>query len=443
MTSSEHARFRPTTLPRLTPLPASPDVVVIGAGAAGIAAARTLIARGLAVAVLEARPRVGGRAVTAALRGRAIDLGAHWLHAGPINPLVALGHARHEPMRRAAQESHLVVGRRTGTPAEQAAFGRAFDIADRAIARAAAAPGADRPAAAGMPPALGPWRERIALVHGLVSGRPLTHVSLQDWPSMEYDENFFMDGGYGAYLARLAHGLPIALGSPVTRIARTAAGVSVETAGGATVRARAALITLPMMVLRESVRFDPPLPDATRRAIDGFLPGIYEHAVLHWPTAPFRGRDRLASIVGGRHRPPGLFTRIEGSPFHYVELDSVCTHAIDARRGGPDAARRLVRTMLAEPFGHGALHDLAIPAVTEWRHDPWSRGSWAVVPPGHADARTTLQVDVEDRLWFAGEALSQAQWGTVGGAWAEGERAAGAIAARLDARFERISPAAA
>ena len=72
----EHARFRPTVAPRFSPLPGSPDLVVIGAGAAGIAAARRGIARGLSVAVLEARGRVGGRAVTTSLRGHAVDLGA-------------------------------------------------------------------------------------------------------------------------------------------------------------------------------------------------------------------------------------------------------------------------------------------------------------------------------------------------------------------------------
>ncbi len=76
----------PDFRPALAPLPEAPDVVVIGAGAAGIAAARTLTDDGLAVAVLEARDRVGGRAVTVSLRGHPIDLGAHWLHAGPINP---------------------------------------------------------------------------------------------------------------------------------------------------------------------------------------------------------------------------------------------------------------------------------------------------------------------------------------------------------------------
>ncbi|CAO4155776.1 Pseudooxynicotine oxidase [Methylorubrum aminovorans] len=426
----EHARFRPTVAPRFTPLPTPPDVIVIGAGAAGIASARRLIERGLSVAVLEARDRVGGRAITTRLRGHAVDLGAHWLHAGPINPLVALGKARGEPLRRAAQQEHLWIGRRPGRPAEEAAFSRAFDVADRTITHAAAR-SEDGPASRALPRHLGPWGARIALVHALVSGRPLDEVSLHDWPSLEYGDNFFVAGGYGAYLARLALGLPIRLGCPVEGLDWSGRGVRAHLADGGQIAARAAIVTVPVPVLREAFRFEPPLPDRAREAIGGFLSGIYEHVVLHWPSAPFRGRDRLASVVGGHSKPPGMLTRIDGAPFHYFELDTALTRALDAVGAGPDGARRLARAVLAEHFGRGALADLAIPAVTAWRHDPWSRGSWAVVPPGHAAARTTLQEPVGERIWFAGEANSRAQWGTAGGAFEEGLRAADRVAGTL------------
>ncbi|SFK67636.1 flavin monoamine oxidase family protein [Methylorubrum salsuginis] len=434
--SPEHVRFHPTVPPRFAPLPSAPDVAVIGAGAAGIAAARRLIARGLSVAVLEARDRVGGRAFTTALRGHPIDLGAHWLHAGPVNPLVALGHARGEPLRRAAQDGHLWVGRRRGRTAEQAAFGRAFDVADRAMTLAAGLR-EDGPASSAVPPSLGPWRERISLVHALVSGRPLQEVSLHDWPSLEYGDNFFVSGGYGAYLARLALDLPIRLSAPVAALDTTGPGVAIRLDDGGTLGVRAVIVTVPIPVLQRSVRFEPPLPARTRGAIDGFLSGTYEHVVLHWPSAPFCGRDRLASIVGGRHKPPGMLTRIDGTPFHYFEIDTAFARAADALRAGPDAERRLARAVLAEHFGHRALRDLAIPAVTGWRHDPYAAGSWAVVPPGHAPARAILGEPVADRIWFAGEAHSRQQWGTAGGAFEEGGRAAEAVADHLSARGPR------
>jgi monoamine oxidase len=427
-----HERWRPSIAPRLQPLPRDPEVIVIGAGAAGIAAARGLVARGIRVAALEARDRVGGRLLTVPLRGHAVDLGGHWLHAGPINPLVRLGTERGEPLRVAAQDSHLWVGRRRGRPAEVAALGRAFALADRAMSEQAAWAGPDRPAASALPPGLGPWGRRVEQVHGLVSGQALTRVSLQDFPSMEYGDNRFIAGGYGGYLARLAQGLPIALGTPVTGIDWSGQGVRVA-AGDTTFAAKAVIVTIPTPVMQATHLFTPALPPAVAAAIAGFTTGIYEHAVLHWPSCPFRGSDQLASLVGGRETSPGLLTRIDGTPFHFFELDAPMAAALDARRAGPDGVRRLVRATLQANFGARALHDLAIPAVSEWRHDPWARGSWAVVPPGHAGARATLQAPVADRVWFAGEALSRLQWGTAGGAYDEGLRAADAIADQLRA----------
>ncbi|WP_298954750.1 FAD-dependent oxidoreductase [uncultured Methylobacterium sp.] len=428
-----HDRLAPSLVPALAPVPAAPDVVVVGAGAAGLAAARRLLARGLSVAVLEARDRVGGRTVTTMLRGHPVDLGAHWLHAGPINPLVALGLARGEPLRRAAQESHLRIGRRPARPAESAAFARAWAVADRAIGDGARLGGPDRPAASALPPGLGPWGPRVALVHGLVSGRPLGEVSLHDFPSMEYGDNFFIQGGYGAYLARLARFLPVALRAPVRAIDWSGEGVALDAGEHGVLRARAVVVTAPMMLLRDqdALRFRPHLPDPVRAAIDGFSAGIYEHVVLHWPSAPFRGRDRLATLLGHRLQPPGLLTRVDGAPFHFFELDAPLAHRLDAARAGADGARRLVRETLAAHVGASGIRDLAVPAVSEWRHDPWSRGSWAVVPPGHAGARDRLKEPVGGRIWFAGEALSRAQWGTAGGAWEEGERAADAVADAL------------
>lgn len=423
--------MQPIARPNLVPPPSGGvDVVVVGAGAAGVAATRRLLAAGLSVAVLEARDRVGGRAVTVALRGHPIDLGAHWLHSGRINPLVSLGHERGELLRPAPQESYLVIGRRMARPAERAAFNHAWTRADWALTQAARS-GADRPAAGALP-LLGPWRERIATVHGLLAGRPLIEASLRDVPDMEYGDNFFIAGGYGAYVARLADNLPIRLEATVRTIDWFGPGVTVTSDAGG-LRARAALVTVPMPVLQSgAIRFSPPLPGPMLDAVHGFLPGTYEHVVLHWPGSPFAGADRLASIIGGRFKPPGLLARIDGTAFHYFELDHPTAERLDRR--GADAARRFARAVLAEHFGRGALAGLTIPAVTDWRGDPLSLASWATVPPGRYAIRDDLKAAIGERIWFAGEALSRRQSGTVGGAWQDGERAADAIVARLGAR---------
>jgi monoamine oxidase len=405
----------------------SPDVVVIGAGAAGIAAARLLVAAGIAVTVLEARPRIGGRTVTVPLRAHPVDLGAHWLHNGPINPLVRLGRERGEPLRRAPVDGHLFIRGRRGSRRERAALDRAFGIADRAMAGAARRR-EDRPAAEALPP-MGPNGRRVAQVHGLVSGRPLDEVSLHDVPSMDYADNLFIAGGLGAYVGRLGRNLPVRLRAAVHAVDWSGEGVRIESGAGS-LRAKAAIVTAPMAVLqREAIRFAPALPPAVRDAIQGFTQGVYEHVVLHWPDSPFRGADRLASVIGGHREPPGLLTCIDGGPFHFFELDQPAAARLDGR--DRDAPARFARAVLAEHFGHRSIRNLAVSLGTAWRHDPWSGASWAVVPAGLCPIRDALKAPVGGRIWFAGEALSRAQWGTAGGAWEEGERAAKDLIARL------------
>jgi len=408
---------------------ATPDVAIIGAGSAGIAASRRLLAAGLTVTVLEARPRIGGRTVTVPMRGHPVDLGAHWLHAGPINPLVRLGRERGEPLRRAPVDGHLFIRGRKGSRADRAALDRAFAVADRTMTEASRRR-EDQAAAKVLPP-MGPHGRRVTKVHGLVSGRPLDEVSLHDFPSMEYADNLFIAGGLGSYVARLARDLPIRLGTCVHEIDWSGTGVRIETSDG-TVRAKAVIVTAPMAVLqRHAIRFAPALPDAAQEAIHGFTQGVYEHVVLHWPGSPFTGADRLASLIGGHREPPGLLTRIDGTPFHFFELDQPAAARLDGR--DRDAPARFARAVLAEHFGHRAIRDMSVVLSTGWRHDRWSRASWAVVPPGLYAIRDTLKAPVGERIWFAGEALSRTQWGTAGGAWEEGERAAGEVARRLAA----------
>ncbi|MBJ6128375.1 flavin monoamine oxidase family protein [Microvirga splendida] len=406
---------------------ANPDVVVVGAGSAGIAAARRLLASGVTVTVLEARDRIGGRTLTRPFKGHPVDLGAHWLHAGPINPLVRLGFARREPLRRAPVDGHVFVRGRPGSRAESAALDRAFAMADRAMTQGAKAR-EDQPASRVLPP-MGPQGRRVAAIHGLVSGRPLDEVSLHDFPSMEYADNLFIAGGLGAYVARLARGLPIRLGAAVHSVDWSRQGVKVESSAG-TLHAKAVIVTTPMAVLQQdAVRFAPALPKAVEQAIHGFTQGVYEHVLLHWPDSPFRGADRLASLTGTHREPPGLLTCIDNTPFHFFELDQPAAARFDRRDA--HAPYRYAREVLAEHFGHRAIRNLTALHSTAWRNDPWSRASWAVVPPGLYAIRDRLKAPVGERIWFAGEALSRAQWGTAGGAWEEGERAAGEVVAGL------------
>src|SRR4051812_50036562 len=130
----------PPSRPMLSEPPREADVAIVGAGSAGIAAARRCLAAGLTVAVVEARDRIGGRAVTVLLKAHPVDLGAHWLHSGPINPMVRLGALRGEPLRRAPVGRPLSVARPPPLPAPRRALERALPGAPRALAPGAGGP---------------------------------------------------------------------------------------------------------------------------------------------------------------------------------------------------------------------------------------------------------------------------------------------------------------
>ena len=150
---------------------AEPDVVVIGAGAAGMAAARQLMQAGLSVTVIEADKRIGGRVHTnTSIFGVPYDIGAHWLHIKHLNPFVAYGQQNGFDLYEAPADEMLYVGQREATDQEYAAYDSAYDKAIQAISRAGRK-GHDV-SAASVAPAGGEWDD---LAHLPVS---YTHLTL-------------------------------------------------------------------------------------------------------------------------------------------------------------------------------------------------------------------------------------------------------------------------
>jgi monoamine oxidase len=158
---------------------------------------------------------------------------------------------------------------------------------------------------------------------------------------------------------------------------------------------------------------------------------------MNWPGSPFRAADRLSRIVL-RDTSYGMLTNMDGAPFHYLELDQATIRGA----GGPAALAAFAREFLRESFGARAVARLRVLQVTDWCADPLARTSWVVVPPGRVPIREGLGRPVGERIWFAGEANSGPLWGTVGGAWLEGERAARAVLARLGDGLPHIPTAA-
>jgi monoamine oxidase len=405
------------------------DLLVIGGGAAGIAAAHAAVAAGRSVRVLEARGRVGGRALTDHSLGVPFDLGATWLHAADRNPLVPLAPTVGVALvdSDALRNEITFIGTRRITPEEDAEYDAAWRGFEAAIeARAARDPDI---AASEAAPRGGPWDATIAAWQGdVIAAWPLSAQSLQDFAANLLDGgNRLPEGGLGALIARLADGLPVTTGAPVATL-RWGGKEAVADGPFGTLRARAVVCTLPTALLAAAtIRFDPPLPPQVLQAAHDLPLG---HAVKVGLCAA--GEDRLGlpdhastdrRVAEGELLLPITFWP-RGNPIAHGWIGG--PRAAEVEREGPAAAEALVREEIAARLGAEAPRAFRPGAlVSAWGTDPLSRGVYSHARIGAAGARAALAAPLAGgRLCFAGEACHPTLAGTVGGAWLSGEAAA-------------------
>ena len=411
--------------------PGAVDVAIVGAGAAGIAAARRVIAAGRSCVVLEARATIGGRCVTDTSRfDVACDLGAHWLHAGAATPFPGLARGLGVALRAQESEESLWVGRRRAGDDELDGFSQAVEAFALDI-QEAGRQGIDVAAKEMLPRGLGPLADVVAFAVGPNDcGKDLDHVSTLDFARSREGTNHLFAGGYGAFLARLAAGLPISTGVAVSRIDRSGTRVVLDTSAGR-IEAGAVIVTAATDVLaRGAIRFDPPLPPDQEDALAGLTLGVYERAILEIPGNPFRFRDdEDVFFVRPGKRTARLSANVDGSAL--VFADAGGSFAEELVRAGERAMVEFAASLLVETFGADARKAIRRSHATAWRKDPWIGGSFSCAEPGHGNDRTVLRRSLDGRVWLAGEATHPTLWGTVGGAWLEGERAAGEALAAL------------
>ena len=416
------------------------DVVVVGAGVAGLSAAAELRANGLTCRVLEATGRIGGRAFTdrpAALGHAAFDHGASWLHMAEHNPLVPIAQAHGETLLDSdfLRNRRLFVAGRPATPTELADYQRASEhLEEIASARARRQPDISF-AAALADLRENPWTATIETLEAtLIAAADPADFSLQDWHLNALEGgNRWVEGGLGAFVARRL-GPPagqISLRTPVTRIAWNGP-ITVETPGG-TLRARACIVTVSTGVLAEGgIVFDPPLPPETQSAIAALPMGLSIKVALR-ATGPDR-LDLPDTASLRRQVAPG-----EPS-MSFNAWPRGCDHIIGFVGGpaawhlfreGAAATEDFARAQLRLLFGARADRALGAAVITNWAGTPEYRGAYAYARVGHVGARATLATPLADgRLIFAGEAVrADGTAGTVGGAWLSGKQAAQTICA--------------
>jgi monoamine oxidase len=404
------------------------EVVIVGGGAAGIAAGRRLKDAGVDCLLVEARPRLGGRAWTTS-EGSAfpIDLGCGWLHSADRNPWREIAEAQGRALDRTPPP-----WRRRSAPigfpaAEQTDFLQALEdfhqrlgtLSDDAL---------DVAAASFLEPH-GRWNALINAVSTYASGAELDRVSTRDFN--RYNDsgvNWRVVEGYGTMIASHAAGVPVVLGCPVQQIDHSGSRLRLETADGA-IAADAVIVTLPTNVLaNEQLSFSPPLPEKTTAAA-GLPLGLADKLFLSLSDAGEFAKDSR------------LFGRTDRSATGVYHFRPFGRPQIEGYFGGPLAAeleaggeRAFVDFAVAELvglIGSDFARRVTLIGLHPWGVDPFARGSYSCALPGQAECRGVLAAPVDGRLFFAGEACSRHDYSTAHGAYLTGIAAAEqAVAAR-------------
>lgn len=411
------------------------DVIVVGAGPAGLSAALQLTAGGLSVAHVEARDRIGGRTHTIAIgRHSGIDAGAHWLHARHANPLAREAKRLGIALNTADKWPIVIDGDEILGTWGQMKLWRAWRKIDKAIVRIAD----DNPdASAGAAYDRNDrWQALAGELHGThACGTPLENVSVADFSNAIDSEDRFVEGGFGALVAAAGAGASPSLGVTVTRVRAIAGGVEAETTAG-TIAGRTILLTIPTTLIASgAIVFEPGLPESHLEAAHDLPHGAYERLVFTLGDDPFaEERDRAVILLNDRNRSFYMLAGGGGQGVHFADFGA--DEARELAGKGIDAMAAVVEDWLDLQVGSRAAASIKPLHASCWSHDPLSMGGWSVARPGKVHQRLALRVPVAERIWFAGEATSVEQWGTVGGAWLEGQRAA------LEIRRFLESPAA-
>jgi len=411
-----------------------PDVVVVGAGAAGLAAARVLTARGLNVRVLEAASRPGGRAYTESTTfGVPFDHGASWITSANENPHTSFAREHgFDLIDYSEARETLFVGDREASDDEYEQYFDAFDAINGNI-KAAVWSGQDRAASTVVPDV--PFaRTAQTWIGPLDLGVDFDDLSTADyWNGASVMPMFLVGAGYGALIERLAANVPVQLDTPVTRIDWGGKGVRVHSPKGI-VEARACIVTVSTGVLDAGhITFDPVLPAWKQQAIHDLPMGLLAKIALQFDGTRF-GLPEDSWLTSKVTEPlpaeASFFTCWPAGSDLMVGFVGG-DFGFELSREGRDAAVDFALGELRKLLGSEVDRHFVKGTLTDWAENPLTLGAYAAARPSRANARDDIARPIGDRVFFAGEACAGAYVATCGGAHKSGTAAAERVAAAL------------
>ena len=423
-------------------------VLVLGAGMAGISAARALADKGYSVTVLEARTIAGGRIRTDTSLGAPVDLGASFIHGTKGNPLVALAKRYGVATYDTDQDESLYVNA-TGAPMSASVITEAqreYDALFDTLLAMKDELAQDRSVGGVTATLLRRIRQqRGAAIGDMASFLVRSEIGIEfgadlNQMSLEYfdeDEAFsgpdlLLKPGYMSLINGLAHGLDIRYRQKVRQVTWSSSGVRVTTASGA-FDADRVVVTLPLGVLkRRDIEFSPGLPRAKKTAIAKLGMGVLDKTYFRFPTAFWQTGNEPVGFIGN----VGATTAAQ-IPEYYTLDQAVGMPILFGFTAGAQARqfeqldtgtiRRATMASLRKIFGSSVPEPVNM-LQTRWSSDPYSYGAYSFIPVGaKTEYYDTLAQPIDDRVFFAGEATHRAYPGTVHGAYLSGIREANRV----------------
>ena len=413
---------------------AHPDVLIIGAGAAGIGAGRVLARANIPFLIIEAKDRIGGRAFTDTTSlGHLWDQGCHWFHSADKNVLRELaqeiGHRFLTRQRTAIMKTFMNGAWHADRLREDFVWGILGEVAEAGKA------GRDV-AASSLLDSGHPWYPMARHWLNLMYSAEPEDISTRDAGNyLDTGINLAVEDGYGALVARLAEGLPIRTKVAAKKVTGQVPDVVVETDQG-TIRAKVVIVATPARMLEtgriEIVGLPPEIADALAQVPMGY----YEKIAIAFDAKVFEGFEMPYADIFDPVAPTTHPLNFELHPFgRPLAITHIAGHfARDMERSGEAGMIDFALSALVRAFGSDLRKRVKKSVTTHWSSDVFINGAYSCARPGHGDARTAFAMPIRERIFLAGEHVHPHFHATAHGAFETGEWAAAKALATLGAR---------